>query len=291
MSYIPQELEVSSSQFWRSAEKVSKQPLPGIMQSLWRKMTPFLKWRVHGNHYWTTIAPPSALVNLIGTKVSIKTLHACLGHLSWSLLQKLTKNIDPAQKRVLSTFEGCLLGKSSQHKFLATTHQQTEPFILVHMCYKYWLSNHYSDQISDKNIRFYSQRYPRRFTLQTQLEEHPRHTLNKSQTEHTTELTIEAHISSFGPRTHTSAWSGDWTPTPRPRTSEIHSLCYQHSSPWLHLPAIPGIPHTAENRYMNSEDHSPDIKNIFPLSHPSRLIPVAHIPFHSTCPHDSYTYK
>ena len=161
----------------------------------------------------------------------------------------------------------------------------------AHPCYKYQLSNQYSDQISDKNIRFCSQRYPRRSILQKQLEEHPRHTLNKSRTERTTELTIEAHISSFWPRTRTSAQSGDRTPTPRPRTSGIHSLCYQHSSPRLHLPAIPGIPHTAKNRYMNREDHSPDIKNVFPLSHPSRLIPVAHIPFHSTCPHDSYTYK
>ena len=146
---------------------------------------------------------------------------------------------------------------------------------LPSICYKYRLSNQYSDQISDKNIRFYSQRYPRRSILQTQLEEHPRHTLNKSQTERTTELTIEAHISSFGPCTRTSAWSGDQTPTPRLRTSRIHSLHYQHSSSRLHLPAIPGIPPTAENRYMNHEDR-------FPLSHPSRLIPVAHIPYHST---------
>ena len=46
------------------------------------------------------------------------------------------------------------------------------------MCYKYRLSNQYSDQNSDKKIRFYSQRYPRRSILQTQLEEHPIHTLN-----------------------------------------------------------------------------------------------------------------
>ena len=42
---------------------------------------------------------------------------------------------------------------------------------------------------------------------------------------------------------------------------------------------------------MNREDHSPDIKNVFPLSHPSHLITVTPIPFHSTCPHNPYIYK
>ena len=46
-----------------------------------------LEMKVHGNHYWTIIAPPSASVNLIGMKVSIEMLHARLGHLSWSSLQ------------------------------------------------------------------------------------------------------------------------------------------------------------------------------------------------------------
>ena len=55
-----------------------------------------LEMKVHGNHYWTTIAPPSASVNLIGMKVSMEMLHTHLGHLSWSSLQKLTENIDPA---------------------------------------------------------------------------------------------------------------------------------------------------------------------------------------------------
>ena len=120
---------------------------------------------------------------------------------------------------------------------------------LVHMvlrpcrqpCYKYRLSDQYSDQISDKNIRFYSQRYPRRPILQTQLEEHPRLTLNKSRTERTTESTIEAHISRFGPCTRTLSQLGDRTPTPRPWTSGTDSLCYQHLSQQLNLPAIPGI--------------------------------------------------
>ena len=148
------------------------------------------------------------------------------------------------------------------------------------MCYKYWLSNQYSDQISDKNIRFYSQRYSRCSILQTQLKEHPRHILNKSRTERTMESTIEAHISSFGPCTRTSARSGDRTPTPRPRTSRTDSLCYQHLSLRLDLPAIPGILPTAENRYMNREDRPPDIKNFSPYHTPLVLFPL--LPYHST---------
>ena len=54
------------------------------------------------------------------------------------------------------------------------------------------------------------------------------------------------------------------TLTPRPRTSRIHSLCYQHLFPWLHLLAIPRILPTAKNYYMNHKDHIPDIKDISP---------------------------
>ena len=147
-------------------------------------------------------------------------------------------------------------------------------------CYKYQLSDQYPDQISDKNIRFYSQRYSRCSILQTQLEEHPRHLLNKSWTKHMTGSTTKVHISSFGPCTHTSARSGDWTPTLRPGTSGIHPLCYQHLSLWLHLLAIPGILPTAENCYMNCKDCPLDIKNIFPYYTPLVSFPL--LPYLST---------
>ena len=168
------------------------------------------------------------------------------------------------------------------HKFSLFLQVQLETYKVDYTltCYKYRLSNQYSDQISDKNIRFYSQRYSRHSILQTQLEEHPRHILNKSWTECTTESTIEAHISRFGPCTHTSAWSGYQTPTPRPRTSRIDSLCYQHLSQWLDLPAIPRILPTVEDRYMNHEDHPPDIKNCSPYHTPLILFPL--LPYHST---------
>ena len=93
----------------------------------------FVEAKVHGNHYWATIAPSPAQIGSIAAKVPIETLHARLGHLSWSSLQRLTENIDPTQKCTLSTCEGCLLGKSTRCKFPATTHQQTKPFTLVHM--------------------------------------------------------------------------------------------------------------------------------------------------------------
>ena len=94
---------------------------------------PFMEAKVHGNHYWATISPSSISVSMIAARVPIEILHARLGHLSWSSLQKLSQNIDLAHKRVLSTCEGCLLGKSTRRKFPVSTHRQTEPFGLVHM--------------------------------------------------------------------------------------------------------------------------------------------------------------
>ena len=67
------------------------------------------------------------------TPISIETLHAWLGHLSWSTLQLLLDSINPTHWRTLSTYEGCLLGKSMQRIFKPSTHCCTQPFELIHM--------------------------------------------------------------------------------------------------------------------------------------------------------------
>ena len=93
----------------------------------------FIKATVYGNHYWAMILPASTSVSAIAAQVPIEILHARLGHLSWSSLQRLHENVDLAHKRKLSTCEGCLLGKSTRCKFPISTHRQMEPFGLVHM--------------------------------------------------------------------------------------------------------------------------------------------------------------
>jgi len=93
----------------------------------------FIKATVHRNHYWAMILLASTSVSAIAAQVPIEILHAQLGHLSWSSLQRLHENVDPAHKHRLSTCQGCLLGKLTQRKFPVSTHFQTEPFGLVHM--------------------------------------------------------------------------------------------------------------------------------------------------------------
>ena len=115
-------------------------------------------------------------------------------------------------------------------------------------------------------------------------------TLNKSQAKHITGLIIEVHISSFRPYTCTPAQLDNWTPTLTPRTSRIHSLCYQYSSLWLHSPAIPGILPTAENRYMNHKDQPLDIEH-FSLTTQSHFTSIVTIPSHSTFPCNTHIYK
>jgi len=58
----------------------------------------FIKATVHGNHYWAMILQASTSVGAIATQVPIEILHAQLGHLSWSSLQRLHKNIDLVHK-------------------------------------------------------------------------------------------------------------------------------------------------------------------------------------------------
>ena len=72
-------------------------------------------------------------IHSVQTAVPIETLHARLGHLSWSTLKRLSSDIDPSQHRTLLTCEGCLLGKSTWRKFTSSTHRRAHPFDLVHM--------------------------------------------------------------------------------------------------------------------------------------------------------------
>ena len=117
----------------KAGKKGFKTTFTGHNATITKGTDTLLEARVHGNHYWATIASSPAQVSAVAAKVPIETLDARLGHLSWSSLQCLTENIDQVQKCTLSTCEGCLLGKSSRRKFPATTHRQTEPFALVHM--------------------------------------------------------------------------------------------------------------------------------------------------------------
>ena len=56
-----------------------------------------------------------------------------LSHLSWSSIWWLSDQFDLSQQRKLSMCKGCLLGKSTQCKFPASTHHRTWPFDLIHM--------------------------------------------------------------------------------------------------------------------------------------------------------------
>ena len=68
------------------------------------------------------------------------------------------------------------------------------------LCYKYWLSDQYSDQYSNKNISFYLQRRSEHYPLHTRLKTLENYSLNDSQADWTTKSKTEAHISSFGLR-------------------------------------------------------------------------------------------
>ena len=86
-----------------------------------------------GQQYWLTLQASAPSINAIQHNIPIETLHARLGHLSWSALRKLSGQIDPNSKRTLSTCEGCLLGKSTRRSFKNSHSRQTKPFALVHM--------------------------------------------------------------------------------------------------------------------------------------------------------------
>ena len=93
----------------------------------------YAEGQVQGKHYWITLHTNAPSIHTVQSTVPIETLHARLGHLSWSSLQQLTDDIDPTHRRILSTCEGCLLGKSTQRTFKSLTHRRTHPFDLIHM--------------------------------------------------------------------------------------------------------------------------------------------------------------
>ena len=243
-------------------------------------------------HGWVCIHCPSySIVLLVLCKSTIKCNHkkgrerrvmrCVLQQLSNAFLELLSNPRATNSMAVAAWYSLEFQWYSVLHTWLAVSYS---------ICYKYRLSNQHLYENTTKNICFYSQRYSRHFIFQTQLEQHLKDLLNESQAERMMGSMIEAHISSFWPYICTPAWLGDQTPTPRLRTSGIHSLCYQHSSLQLHSPIIPGILPTAKNCYMNREDCPPDIKH-FSLTTQSRFTPVVTIPFHSTFPHDTYIYK
>jgi transposase InsO family protein len=88
---------------------------------------------IQGQHYWITIQANTPSIHAVQTNVPIETLHAWLGHLSWSALQRLLNSTDHAHRRILSTCKGCLLGKSKRRTFKLSTHRHTHPVELIHM--------------------------------------------------------------------------------------------------------------------------------------------------------------
>ena len=135
-----------------------------------------------------------------------------------------------------------------------------------HPCYKYWLSDWYSDQSSHKNVTFYSQRHSEYYPLRTQLRTHYKHLMNASWANWTTGSKTEVHISSFRLCAPTLARWGNWTLTLSPRTIRIYSLHYETPSTWLHSAIATEMLPTIENCYMGHEGCPPDIKHpLYPL--------------------------
>jgi len=89
----------------------------GNTATLSKNGTDYAEGRLLGQQYWLMLRISAPSIHLTQRKIPIDILHAHLGHLSWSLLQKLNDQIDPITKRTLSTCEGCLLGKSTCHFF------------------------------------------------------------------------------------------------------------------------------------------------------------------------------
>ena len=135
---------------------------------------------------------------------------------------------DNSRKYFLHQYGRYMLKSSAYALVMPSQHQ----YSLI--CYKYQLSNQYTHQYSHKNIAFYSQRQSKHYSLCTQLRTLYKHLMNNSWVEWMMGANTKAHISSFGPHTHTPAWLGDWTLTPKPRTSGTYSLHYKPPSTWLY---------------------------------------------------------
>ena len=89
--------------------------------------------QIVGQQYWLTLRASKPSVCAAQTETPIEVLHAQLGHLSWSTLQRLKNQVGPISKKVLSTCEGCLLGKSTRRTFRESHMHKTKPFALLHM--------------------------------------------------------------------------------------------------------------------------------------------------------------
>ncbi|HEV7738394.1 MAG TPA: DDE-type integrase/transposase/recombinase [Chlamydiales bacterium] len=72
-------------------------------------------------------------INTISSSIPVELLHRRLGHLSWSALKHLGQELDHSSERLLSTCEGCLLGKSTRRSYTSSSHRSSEPFQLIHM--------------------------------------------------------------------------------------------------------------------------------------------------------------
>ena len=86
-----------------------------------------------GQQYWLTLCASKPSVHATRLEMPLELLHTRLGHLSWSTLQKLNDQVDPASKQTLSTCKGCLLGKSTCRTFRESHTCKTKPFALIHM--------------------------------------------------------------------------------------------------------------------------------------------------------------
>ena len=66
-----------------------------------------------GQQYWLSLQNAAPSIYSMTTAIPVETLHARLGHLSWTILKHFYNEIEPNSKHVLSMCEGCLLGKST----------------------------------------------------------------------------------------------------------------------------------------------------------------------------------
>ena len=104
----------------------------GSKATISKNRTVFAEGQVNGQHYWLSLRANAPSVSQVHV-TPLDILHARLGHLSWSSLSHIDDKIETDMRRALATCEGCLLGKSTQRKFVSSSHRLTDPFALVHM--------------------------------------------------------------------------------------------------------------------------------------------------------------
>ena len=115
--------------------------------------------------------------------------------------------------------------------------------LLSMMCYRYQLNDQYTDQNSDKNITFYSQRHPKYSPLYTCLRTSYKNSLNDSRANKTMGLKAEVHISSFRPHAHSRAQLFNRMQTLSPRTDGNYSPHHNtHLRPFFPATATQKLP-------------------------------------------------